>query len=188
MQLEYAFKSPRFRTTCIYAVIYVTLGNLAGNAIAFGLYAIQAAGLTDHPGTARALAVASLTFACILHALWRRGGILLNNLLAFIKVGMLLGVIIIGFATSAGAHFGHEPVHGLTTNPETHKAVSNFDVHTSFLHPSSDAANYANSLLFIVYTFSGYEQPFCQSPSFPMSSTITRPHDLTPKSKAHSSP
>ena len=38
--------------------------------------------------------------------------------------------------------------------------VSNFDTHTSFLHPSHDVANYANSLLFIMCSFSGYEQPF----------------------------
>ena len=146
----------------------MTLGNLAGNAIAFGIYTMQAAGLTGHFGAVRGLAVASLTFACILHAVWRKGGIILNNLLAVIKVGMLLAVIIIGFAASAGAQFGNGPVHGRTVNPETHRAVSNFDIHTSFLHPSSGAASYANSLLFIVYTFSGYEQPFCQSKPFLM--------------------
>ena len=124
---------------------------------------MQAAGHTDHSAAVRGLAVASLTFACLLHASWRKGGIVLNNLLALMKVGMLLAVIIIGFAVSAGASFGNGRVHGQTVNPETHQAVSNFDVHTSFLHPSGDVGNYANSLLFIVYTFSGYEQPFCQS-------------------------
>ena len=139
----------------------MTLGNLAGNAIAFGLYTMEAAGIKGHDSAVRGLAVASLTFACILHALWRKGGIVLNNLLAVVKVGMLLAVIIIGFAVAAGATFGNGPVHGETLNPDTHQEVSNFDVHTSFLHPSGDVANYANSLLFVVYTFSGYEQPFC---------------------------
>ena len=147
----------------MYAVIYVILGNLAGNAVAFGTYTMEAAGLKGHYEAVRGLAVISLTFACILHAVWRRGGILLNNLLAVIKVGMLLAIIIIGFAASAGAQFGNGPAHGRTVNPKTHIAVSNFDTHTSFLHPSSGAANYANSLLFIVYSFSGYEQPFCKS-------------------------
>lgn len=48
----------------------------------------------------------------------------------------------------------------MTVDPNTHKAVSNFNTHTSFLHASHDVANYANSLLFVLYSFSGYEQPF----------------------------
>ena len=51
-------------------------------------------------------------------------------------------------------------VHGMTVDPNTHTSVSNFNPHTSFLHPSHNVANYANSLLFIICTFSGYEQPF----------------------------
>lgn len=51
-------------------------------------------------------------------------------------------------------------VHGTTVDRNTHTSVSNFNPHTSFLHPSHNVANYANSLLFIIYTFSGYEQPF----------------------------
>lgn len=91
----------------MYGVIYVTLGNLSGNAIAFGLYVMDAARVTGNDSAVRGLAVISLTFACILHALWRKGGILLNNLLAFIKVSMLLAIIVIGFAVSAGASFGN---------------------------------------------------------------------------------
>lgn len=145
----------------MYGVIYITLGNLSGNAIAFGLYTMEAAGHTGQNNPAvRGLAVLALTFACLLHALWRRGGIIFNNLLAIVKVLMLLAVIIIGFCMSAGVSFGNGPVHGETINPNTHKATSNFDAKTSFTHPSHDPANYANSLLFIVYTFSGYEQPF----------------------------
>ena len=91
----------------MYGVIYVTLGNLSGNAIAFGLYVMDCAGVAGNDSAVRGLAVMSLTFACILHALWRKGGILFNNLLAFIKVSMLLAIIIIGFAVSAGASFGN---------------------------------------------------------------------------------
>lgn len=91
----------------MYGVIYITLGNLSGNAIAFGLYVMEAAGVVGSDSAVRGLAVASLTFACILHALWRKGGIVLNNLLALVKVCMLLAVIVIGFAASAGATFGN---------------------------------------------------------------------------------
>ena len=91
----------------MYGVIYVTLGNLSGNAIAFGLYVMEAAGVAGSDSAVRGLAAASLTFACILHALWRKGGIVLNNLLAFVKVSTLLAIIVIGFAASAGASFGN---------------------------------------------------------------------------------
>ena len=165
-------KGSKLRATCMYAVLYVSLASLAGNAIACGLYTMEAAGITGHDSAVRGIAIACLTLACILHALWRRGGIILNNILAIVKLGMLLAVIVIGFAVSAGATFGNGPVHGETINPHTHKAVSNFDVHTSFLHPKGDVANYANSLLFIVYSYSGYEQPFCQSTFFFLNTAI----------------
>ena len=87
--------------------IDVILGNLSGNAIAFGLYTLEAAGITGDDAAVRGLAIASLTFACVLHAVWRKGGIVLNNLLAFMKVSMLLAIIIIGFAVAAGASFGN---------------------------------------------------------------------------------
>ena len=91
----------------MYGVIYVTLGNLSGNAIAFGLYVMEAAGITGNHSAVRGLAVMSLTFACILHAVWRKGGIVFNNLLAVVKVSTLLAIIVIGFAVSAGASFGN---------------------------------------------------------------------------------
>lgn len=48
----------------------------------------------------------------------------------------------------------------MTVDPNKNKPVSNFDTHTSFLHASHDVGNYANSLVFVLYSFSGYEQPF----------------------------
>lgn len=144
----------------MFGVIYVVLGNLAGNAVVFGIYVLHAAGIEGHDSTVRGLAVVALTAACLLHASWRRGGILLNNILAVLKVLILLAIVVIGFAASAGASFGHGPVHGQTVNPTTHKTTSNFDPHSSFAFARDDPAGYASSILFVVYCFSGYEQPF----------------------------
>lgn len=85
---------------------------------------------------------------------------MVNNLLAMMKVLILLAVIIIGFAASAGASFGHGPVHGETMNPTTHEMTSNFDTHSSFSDPRRDTASYADSMIFIIHTYSGFEQPF----------------------------
>lgn len=158
--LEHIYKAPKVRTTCMYGVIFIFLGNLSGNAIAFGIYVMEAAGLPGHDSAIRGLAIASMTFACLLHGSWRHGGIVVNNVLALLKVLILLAIIIIGFAASAGASFGHGPVHGQTVNPTTHKATPNFDVHSSFSDANSSPANYVESILLVVYTYSGYEQPF----------------------------
>ena len=144
----------------MYGVTYIILGNLSGNAIAFGIYFLEAVGIKGHDAAIRGLAVAALTAASLLHAAWRNGGIVVNNMLASLKVLILIAVICMGFAASAGAKFGHGSVHGETVDPTTGKATSNFDTHTSFTHARHDAASYADSLLFIVYTYSGYEQPF----------------------------
>jgi hypothetical protein len=158
--LEYIYKAPKLRTICMYGVVYVILGNLSGNAIAFGYYLLNAFGLEGHAPAARGLAVGSLTIACLLHASWRNGGIWVNNIFACLKILILLTVIGIGFAASAGAKFGHGPVHGDTVDPTTGKITSNFDTSSSFAHTRNDVASYANPLLYVVYTFSGYEQPF----------------------------
>ena len=144
----------------MYGVVYVILGNLSGNAIAFGIYVLEAAGIKGHDAAVRGLAVAALTAASLLHGVWRNGGIVANNILASLKVLILIAVICIGFAASAGAKFGHGPVHGETVDPATGNATSNFDTHSSFAHARHDAASYADSLIYIVYTYSGYEQPF----------------------------
>ncbi|MCJ1462469.1 hypothetical protein MMC07_001071 [Pseudocyphellaria aurata] len=158
--LEYIYKSPKFRTTCMYGTIFVILGNRAGNAIAFGIYIMQAANRTGSPSEIRALAVAALTVASMAHWLWRRGGLFLNNVLALLKTSILLAIIVIGFSASAGASFGRGKVHGDTVDPDTSRSTSNFDIHTSFTHASASAASYANSIIFIVYSYGGFDQPF----------------------------
>ena len=158
--LEYIYKAPQLRTTCMYGTDFIVLGNLTGNAIAFGIYIMEAAGLPAHGGATRGLAVACMTFACLLHAAWRQGGIIVNNLLALLKVLILIAIIIIGFAASAGASFGHGPVHGQTIDASTNKSTSNFDTSSAFANAHSGVSNYVEPLLLILYTYSGYEQPF----------------------------
>lgn len=137
----------------MYGLVFVILGNLAGNAIAFGIYVMEAAGIPDHASAIRGLAIAALTLACLIHAIWRNGGIILNNLLAFIKLLTLVAIIGVGFAAAAGASFGNGPV-GKTA------VINNFDIHKSFSRPSDTVADYSGSILFIVYSFSGFKQPF----------------------------
>lgn len=109
--------------------------------------------MPDHAPAIRGLAVAALTLACVMHAAWRRGGIIVNNVLAFIKILTLIAIICLGFAAAAGASFGRGPVGKTATS-------YNFDGHRSFSKPSTSLANYSGSILFIVYSYSGFKQPF----------------------------
>ena len=143
----------------MYGFIFVILGNLAGNGVAFGIYFLQAVGAPDHPHAVRGLAVASLIIACLIHGLWRKGGIYFNNFLAIIKVLTLLAVIVIGFAAAAGASFGNGPVGKSASK-------TNFDPAKSFSDPSGDFGSYARSFVYVVYSYSGFKQPFyvCHRP------------------------
>ena len=74
---------------------------------------MDAASVTGNESGVRGLAVMSLTFACILHALWRKGGIIFNNLLALLTVLLLLALIVIGFVALAGRFlrkYEYEPI------------------------------------------------------------------------------
>ncbi|KAL8997827.1 MAG: hypothetical protein Q9169_002999 [Polycauliona sp. 2 TL-2023] len=151
--LEYIYKHPRFQTTCLYGTIFIVLGNLAGNAIATGQYIMQAAGAPDSPHAIRGIAVGVLTLACLIHGFWRHGGIVLNNFLAIVKVLTLMAVIVIGLAAAGGADLGNGRV-----GKEAVKA--NFDTNKAFLRPNDDAGSYARSIVYVVYSYSGYKQPF----------------------------
>ena len=146
----------------MYATIYITLGNLSGNAVAFGIYILEAAGIHEgHDSIARGLAVVCMTLACLLHASYRQGGIYVIIAMAIFKVGILLFIIVIGFAAMGGATFGNGSVHGqTTTNTALQTGPSNLNAHNSFTFARKDFASYANSILFVVYTYSGNEQPF----------------------------
>ena len=85
MKLEYIF--PHMLTTCMYGIVFIILGNLSGNAIAFGIYVMSAAGYDDPSrGSVIGLAVGALSCACLVHVASRRGGIILNNIFAVVKV------------------------------------------------------------------------------------------------------
>lgn len=163
----------------MYGMVFFTLGNLSGNSVEFGVYVLQASYGIDSNGSirirglerkARALAIACVSSACLLHFTWRKGGIYVICILAILKSLLLVVMICMGFAASAGAKFhldsssppyhDYRPVHGGIVNPTTQKWSSNFDPSISFRLASHSLSNYANSILYIIYTYSGYVQPF----------------------------
>ncbi|GJC84504.1 high-affinity methionine permease [Colletotrichum liriopes] len=105
--LQYVFRKPAYRkntillSTCIFGISFIVLGNMAGNCIHFALRVLEAAGVENPDnGTVRGIALAAATFACSVHALSRRFGILLNNTLAMVKIMILLLIIIAAIVNS----------------------------------------------------------------------------------------
>ena len=99
-------------------------------------------------GAVLGIAIAVLTLVILVHLFSRRGGILLNNAFAILKVAILTVIIVLGIAKGAGVFGG----------PDKNQ-LENFTKDV-WVTQRRDPASWSNSLLFCMYSFSGYEQPF----------------------------
>jgi amino acid transporter len=137
----------------MYGIPFVILGNLAGNAIAFGMYFMDLLGYPNAgKGPIIGAAVTVLTVSVLIHMFSRRGGIMLNNSFAIIKVFILLTIIVLGFIKASGNRLGGDE-----------RATDNFNPNISFSTDRKGIAalpDYVTSLLYVTYTYSGFEQPF----------------------------
>lgn len=113
----------------------------------FGIRTLEAANVEITNSAVRGLAVAAATFACLIHALSRRGGIWLGNAFAVIKVMMLLLIIITGICAWAGAF-----------DTKTY-AVDNMAVDRAFSDPADEAYGYTKAFLAVIFAWSGFDQP-----------------------------
>ncbi|GKT54393.1 high-affinity methionine permease [Colletotrichum tofieldiae] len=153
--LQYVFRKPAYRkntillSTCIFGISFIILRNMAGNCIHFALRVMEAAGVEKPAnGPVRGIALAAAIFACSVHAISRRFGILLNNTLAVMKIMIMLLIIIGAIIVSAGGF------------PETPNFISaNTSPKNSFKDASSEVNGYAQAFLAVIFTFSGFEQP-----------------------------
>ncbi|KAI1322593.1 amino acid/polyamine transporter I [Xylariaceae sp. FL0255] len=146
--LERVYRKPRYLATCMLAAQLVLLGFSSGNSLAFGEYALSAAGRTDTSGyVARGIGVAVVTFAVLLHGLLPKWGLRLVNLLGIFKVVILIFIVFSGFAALAG--------HLRVPNPNNfHDA---FKQEVTATYGGTGAYGYANALLSIIYSYKGWE-------------------------------
>lgn len=153
--LQYIYRTPRYRRDtvlfvgCLFGISFICLGNMAGNCISFADRILRAA--TDQEdvrpggdGAVRGIAIAVATFACFIHAFSRRGGLLLNNVLALIKIGILLLIIIATIVVAAGGFHGAH--NYLYENTNASNAFKNPDPDNS--NPA-DAKSYTHAFLSI---------------------------------------
>jgi hypothetical protein len=89
-------KRPLFLATCLYGITFIILENTAGNSVSFATNILDASQITQTPGKVIAIAIGANTFCCMLHALSRKWGILLNNFFGTVKLFILLFVIVVG--------------------------------------------------------------------------------------------
>ena len=132
---------------------------MAGNAIFFAEYIMWAAGtplihkdtpaedVAPYNAKVRGIALGAVTFACIIHSIWRRGGIWLNNIFAIVKILILVLIIIVGILAGAGV-FGQE----------ANNATANMSVKNSFADSASDSYGYCEAFLTVIFAYGGFEQ------------------------------
>ena len=119
------YRKPRYIATCVYAVQFVLLGNMAGNAISCVAHFLRAtnparysiniqlqpeAALPAPPpdGLTKGLAIGVITVNCLIHFYWPRfGGKYLMTAFAVLKILLLVLVIIGGIAAGAGKGYNN---------------------------------------------------------------------------------
>lgn len=90
--LEFTYRRPRFLASTLVAVQAVMLGFTASNCIVFGEYVLFALGGQEagNPARVRLLAVALMTGITILHGCFLRTGIAVQNVLGWVKIGLVV--------------------------------------------------------------------------------------------------
>lgn len=146
--LQYVFPWPRYKkgivmlSGVLYGISFICIGNMAGNCINCALRLVEAANPAKdvgklNEGMIRGIAIVIAIFPCLIHAFSRRGGILLNNLLAFIKVLMLIFMIIATWAVAGGPS-------GVRGIPPAGNSTNSFNS-TSTTDPSNEGTSTTNS-------------------------------------------
>lgn len=104
-----------------------------------------AAGSTEPDGwTARYIAIACVTFSCLIHSLLPKWGMRLFDVLGVFKVVILIVIAFAGFAALAG-HVKVDPKPDNFTNAFQWDGIG------------GGVYNYATALLRIVYSYKGWE-------------------------------
>jgi hypothetical protein len=111
LQLQYVYPCIAYRkntvllVTAFFGIPFITIGSEAYNAMSIGIRATSAARpeLASPEGLIRGIALSASVFTMLVHTLSRKGGLLLINLLAIIKIGILLSIIALAISYSSGA-------------------------------------------------------------------------------------
>jgi amino acid transporter len=96
--LEFAYRRPRLLASTLFALYAVLLGFTASNCIIFSQYALFALGVEEASDVLRkGFAVGLLTFVCVTHSVFPKAGIKIQNVLGWVKIGIIVFMILSGF-------------------------------------------------------------------------------------------
>ncbi|KAJ9608442.1 hypothetical protein H2200_007430 [Cladophialophora chaetospira] len=159
--LKYVYRKPAYRpdtflfVASLFGISFIILGNMAGNAISFGIRILEASNTEVTNGAVRGIAIAASVVACFIHTFSRKGGILLSSLFAIIKICLMLFIIVTAICYGTGT-FKDIPGSSI----DRHKTFSqNLSPSNAFSESSSSANGYAQAFLAIIFAFGGFEQP-----------------------------
>lgn len=165
--LSYVYRWPYYArgtvlySACLYGISFICVGNMAGNCVSFGIRVLSAAHPGIEPSHAEVCAIATAAglFSCLIHAVSRRGGILLNDFFAVIKVCILLIIPCATFAVLAEAVKDDngvqvQNVFGKNLDPKVAFGAPIGSTNTN----SASLDGYAAAYLSILFAFGGIEQ------------------------------
>ncbi|KAF5025841.1 hypothetical protein F66182_2063 [Fusarium sp. NRRL 66182] len=95
--VEFAYRKPRLLASTLFAMYAVLLGFTASNCIIFSQYTLFASGVEASDVLGKSLAAGLLTFVCIKHSVFPKVGIKLQDVLGWIKIGIIVFMILSGF-------------------------------------------------------------------------------------------
>ncbi|KAI1029289.1 hypothetical protein LB504_010847 [Fusarium proliferatum] len=106
--LEFAYRRPRLLASTLFAMYAVLLGFTASNCIIFSKYALFALGVEATDVLSKSLAVGLLTFVCITHSVFPKAGVKIQDVLGWIKIGIIVFMILSGFYVVIFQHLWEE--------------------------------------------------------------------------------
>ncbi|PVH88850.1 amino acid transporter [Cadophora sp. DSE1049] len=165
--LERIFRKPRMLATCMFMSYVVLLGFSTPNCIVLGEYVMYALEVEVNRWNVRVVAVWIITVICVIHARYRKIGLVIINVLGVGKMLILVVVVISGIA---GALMGVGPLSSTLARRRLSGGLGSFDFPEEqpqlstaqknfsnlFSGSSTQPYDYATALLKILYCFRGY--------------------------------
>ncbi|KZT28176.1 amino acid transporter [Neolentinus lepideus HHB14362 ss-1] len=94
--MEYIYRNPKLLVSCIYASYGLFVGWLSANSTAFGQYVLHAFGVVPGTWNVRLVGIACITFCLIMHGVFMKWGVRMQDAVGFFKVFILLAIIVSG--------------------------------------------------------------------------------------------
>lgn len=139
--LEKAFPKPKYLMPVVFAVISVLLSYSASNAIVFSQYVLVAANREVTEWSQRGIAIGAIGAVCLMSWVSNKWSMRLQNVIAYVKVIILVFVAITGLVVLGG--------HTRIKNPKEH-------FKDPFKGTTGNANVWANALVKIIFSFAGW--------------------------------